>query len=335
MTSVRLCGLTKVYPTGTIALAAVDLTVASGELLVLLGHSGSGKSTLLRQLAGLEVATAGMILFGEQLVNDTPPHLRGVGFVPQRVVLYPHLTVEDNLRFGLPSGQASSLSLREIAALLGIADLLARYPGQLSGGQQQRVALGRALARNSRLLLLDEPLSGLDGPLRWEFRQQLHLLRRRLSATIILVTHEQDDALALADRIAVLDRGSLLQVGTPQQLLDTPASTAVARMVGWPPINLVPTPLLPKDVSQRLAKPGILGLRPDSVRIGVAAAQTQGQVLLPMRRRAGQPNVACGYGVVEAGPLTLVGRCEGDGDDVLVALDLSRAVLFDAETGRA
>jgi ABC-type sugar transport system ATPase subunit len=265
---VSLHGLSKTYPGGVEALRGVDIHVRSGELLVLLGPSGSGKTTLLRLIAGLETPTAGGVRIAGEPADRLPPHRRGVGLVSQRVVLFPHLSVRDNLRFGLPRGQDGSLS--QVAELLRIGELLDRRPGELSGGQQQRVALGRALVRRPRVLLLDEPFSNLDAPLRWELRGQLHLLQRHLRATMILVTHEQDEALSLADRVAVLDRGRLAQLGTPREALD--------RLDGTPPIRLVPGELTTQG-TVRLEKELSLpvpadwaGLGPRSVLVGLRAA---------------------------------------------------------------
>jgi ABC-type sugar transport system ATPase subunit len=357
MGEVVLAGVSKVYPGGVRALEGIDLEVKAGELLVLLGPSGSGKTTLLRLVAGLETPTGGTITIAGQASDRLPPHRRGVGLVSQRAVLYPHLSVRDNLRFGLGRSAEVQTRVREAAAALGIGDLLERRPGELSGGQQQRVALGRAMVRRASVLLLDEPLANLDGPLRWELRGQLHLLQRRLGATMVLVTHEQDEAVALADRLAVLDRGRLAQVGTPQEVLDHPASSSVARLVGWPPINLLPARLRTEDALLAVeggaplpALPGwldlscrevLLGLRPAHVRVPAGdPSPGEGVVQVQTTLADVQPGPATGYVVLRWGPLTLVGsRASGfrgaGGEAVPAALDLRAAFLFDASTGLA
>jgi multiple sugar transport system ATP-binding protein len=253
MAELRLEGVTKTYPSGTVAVRNLNLIVGDGELLVLVGPSGCGKSTTLRLVAGLENPTTGKIRLGERVVNGEPPRQRDVALVFQRPALYPHLSARDNLAFGLRLAQQESwwrrllpvadspLSADDVvridgtAELLGLTDLLDRKPAELSGGEQQRVALGRALVRRPGLLLLDEPLSNLDAQLRVEMRRQLLLLRRRFRATMLHVTHDQDEALNLGDRVAVLDRGELQQVDTPSALLECPANRFVAGFLGSPP----------------------------------------------------------------------------------------------------
>jgi ABC-type sugar transport system ATPase subunit len=237
MTGIEIRGLARRFPDGTRALEDVDLDVADGELMVLVGPSGSGKTTLLRLVAGLDQPTAGAIRIGGKDVAGVPPHKRNVALVFQNLALYGHLTVADNLAFG----QAGSLS-QEAVKLLGIDHLLTRYPAELSGGEQQRVALGRAIVRRPAALLLDEPLSSLDGPARRSLRREMKALQRRLGVPTIYVTHDQAEAMALGDKIAVLDRGRLQQVGSPDEIYHRPANRFVAEFFGPQGMNFVERP---------------------------------------------------------------------------------------------
>ena len=245
MAGIEIDRLTKRYRDEPRALDGVDLAVAPGELLVLVGPSGSGKTTLLRLVAGLETPTAGTIRLGGNDTSGVPPHQRNVALVFQNLALYGHLTVADNLRFGLngtktASGQPKAEELvRSAAEMLGIEGLLGRYPAELSGGEQQRVALGRAIVRRPAALLLDEPLSSLDGPTRRGLRRELKRLQRELGVPTIYVTHDQAEALALGDRIAVLDRGRLQQVGTPDEIYQRPSNRFVAEFFGPQGMNLI------------------------------------------------------------------------------------------------
>jgi multiple sugar transport system ATP-binding protein len=226
MAGIEIRNLSKHFRGGAKALDGVDLDVANGELLVVLGPSGSGKTTLLRLIAGLELPTAGSIRFGDRDMTGVPPHRRNVALVFQDLALYSHLRVRDNLAFGLAPERRREDNKRqaqdrvlEVAQMLGIEPLLGRYPAELSGGEQQRVALGRAIARRPAVFLLDEPLSSLDTKRRQSLRQEFKSLQRRLGVPTIYVTHDEDDALALADRVAILEDGRLRQVGNPQTLL--------------------------------------------------------------------------------------------------------------------
>ncbi len=244
MAQVELRGISKTYAGGVRAVESVDLTVGDGELFVVVGPSGSGKSTLLRLVAGLEMSDAGGVWIGGGRVDGVPPRDRDVAMVFQHTALYPHLTVFENLAFGLrarrsPKAEVSA-RVGEVAAMLGLADLLPRLPRTLSGGQRQRVSLGRAIARRPRAFLLDEPFSGLDTPLRAAIRADLIDLHRRLKTTMILVTHDQAEAMAMGDRLAVMDRGRIVQTGTPRDVYDRPATRFVAGFIGSPPMNLLP-----------------------------------------------------------------------------------------------
>ena len=227
-----------------VALADISMSVRPGEIVALLGPSGSGKSTLLRICAGLEEPTGGRLLFDGADQIGLAPHQRDVSLVFQHFALYPHKSALDNLTLalrygrGLPRKEALARA-RETLDLLGIGALADRRPAQLSGGQRQRVAIGRALARRARVVLLDEPMSGLDAKLRVELRVEIVALLRRLGSTALFVTHDQAEAMAVGDRVAVLDQGRLEQLGTPDEIYDRPASRFVATFVGSPPMNVL------------------------------------------------------------------------------------------------
>ncbi|MEO3830211.1 ABC transporter ATP-binding protein [Actinomadura sp. B10D3] len=244
MPGITIQKLTKVYPGGVLALDALDLDVADGEFFALLGPSGCGKTTLLRTIAGLEAATHGAIGIGDRDVTRLQPGRRGVGMVFQDYALFPHMTVRDNVAYPLriaKMGRAERYRLAaEAIVQLGLKELTHRRPGELSGGQQQRVALARALVANPDVLLLDEPLSNLDARLRLEARTFLKQFQYRFAVTTVFVTHDQAEALALADRIAVMENGVIRQIGTPAEVFRRPANTFVASFIGSTPMNLLP-----------------------------------------------------------------------------------------------
>ena len=234
--------MSKRYPNGFEAVKALSLEIAEGELLVLVGPSGCGKTTALRMIAGLEQISAGDLYIGGKRMNDVLEKDRDIAMVFQSYALYPHMTVRQNLGFGLrmrgvPAGDASS-AVEKTADMLGIRALLDRRPAQLSGGQRQRVALGRALARHARAYLLDEPLSNLDPLLRVDTRSELALLHRQLAATMVYVTHDQEEAMTLGSRIAVMRDGMVEQVGLPLDVYRQPANRFVASFIGTPRVNL-------------------------------------------------------------------------------------------------
>ncbi|CAL9519908.1 Diacetylchitobiose uptake system ATP-binding protein MsiK [Streptomyces sp. enrichment culture] len=244
MAAISLTGLTKVYPGDVTALDALDLVVPDGEFFALLGPSGCGKTTLLRTIAGLEAATGGTVAIGGRDVTALPPGKRDVAMVFQDYALFPHMTVRDNIGYPLRirkvPGPERAAKAAEVAGELELGDYLARRPGQLSGGQQQRVALARAMAVRPSVFLFDEPLSNLDARLRLEARTFLKRLQRELGVTTVFVTHDQAEALALADRIAVLEHGRIRQLGTPTEVFRRPANTFVASFIGSTPMNLLP-----------------------------------------------------------------------------------------------
>jgi multiple sugar transport system ATP-binding protein len=242
MAPVKVAGLRKRF--GEVeAISGFDMEVADGELMVLVGPSGCGKTTLLRIIAGLEPPDAGEIRIGERLVNDVPPKDRDIAMVFQNYALYPHMTVRQNLMFGLKArGTHPSIMVRrleDVAAMLGLGPLLDRYPKQLSGGQRQRVAMGRAIVRNPQVFLFDEPLSNLDANLRVRMRTEIKALQQSLRTTAIYVTHDQGEAMTIADRIVVMDHGRAEQIGTPLQIYDRPANRFVAGFIGSPSMNFL------------------------------------------------------------------------------------------------
>ena len=278
--AVTLAGIVKRHGSVT-ALAGIDLEVAPGEFFSLLGPSGSGKTTTLRILAGLERADAGSVHMNGRDITALDPGERDVAMVFQSYALYPHMTVRENIAFPLRMmGQESTVAVREAAARVRIEHLLERKPGQLSGGQQQRVALARAIVRKPALFLLDEPLSNLDAKLRIETRVELKRLQRALNVTAVYVTHDQEEALSLSDRLAVFMDGRIVQVGTPEEVFSRPATVEVAGFLGNPPMNLLPARLEDgyatiEGVSLHLPtlssfgrREVTLGVRPSAVRIG-------------------------------------------------------------------
>jgi multiple sugar transport system ATP-binding protein len=243
MASVRLEGVTKTYPNGHVAAKGLDLEIRDGEFMVLVGPSGCGKSTALRMIAGLETPTGGRILIGDRDVTTLQPQHRDIAMVFQTYALYPHMTVRENLAFGLrmrgTSGDAIDGRVKEAARALGLESVLDRRPAQLSGGQRQRVALGRAIVREPKVFLFDEPLSNLDAKLRVETRAELARLHRRLGATVVYVTHDQEEAMTLGWRVAVMRDGYLQQVAPPMELYRRPANRFVAEFVGSPGMNFL------------------------------------------------------------------------------------------------
>jgi len=280
MTTLRIKDVFKRYPNGAEAVKGVSVDVEDGELIVFVGPSGCGKSTLLRMVAGLEGITEGEIELAGRVVNDLEPAERNIAMVFQNYALYPHMTVRKNLAYGLKN---RGMPNAEIAAkvdaageLLQIGEFLDRKPNQLSGGQRQRVAMGRAIVRDPAIFLFDEPLSNLDAKLRNQMRLEIKNLQRRLDTAAIYVTHDQVEAMTLADRIVVLNNGQIEQIGTPPDVYSRPQSTFVASFIGAPPMNLLPAKLTDSgaEVADQVfpvetAHRGnvLLGLRPERLQV--------------------------------------------------------------------
>ncbi|MCB5190556.1 sn-glycerol-3-phosphate ABC transporter ATP-binding protein UgpC [Methylobacillus arboreus] len=284
----------------TVILKEIDLDIASGEFIVLVGPSGCGKSTLLRILAGLEEADEGQVILDGRSINRLPPRERNMALVFQDYALYPHKTVYDNLAFGLSIRGTQKHEIQQkvhaAADLLQLTGLLQRKPAALSGGQRQRVAIGRALVREAQLFLFDEPLSNLDAKLRTEMRMEIKRLHQRLGKTMIYVTHDQVEAMTLADRIAVINHGRIEQLGTPAEIYQFPATTFVAGFMGAPPMNLLTLPLqwsagnatafiagqaLPTHPLENTSEKEItLGIRPEHLRINDSTLNGQPGLLL-------------------------------------------------------
>jgi len=325
---------------------------------VLVGPSGCGKSTLLRTIAGLEIPDAGEVRIGEREVTRLPPRERDVAMVFQSYALYPHLTVRQNLSFGLKLRKTPAARVSEVASMLGLDELLDRYPRQMSGGQRQRVAMGRAIARRPALFLFDEPLSNLDAALRAEVRIEIKKLHQSLGSTMIYVTHDQVEAMTLADRLVVLNAGEVEQCGPPLDVYDHPASLFVAGFMGSPAMNFISAEVADGELrapgltlsAPEDAKPGevLLGIRPQDVERadaepGSAAYRTPAgpgridfvvDVLEPMGFEA--------YAHGRVGETKFIARLEGDavrglseGDHVALSVPPQKLHLFDPKTGRA
>jgi multiple sugar transport system ATP-binding protein len=251
MADVRLEALDKVYPDGTHAVIDLDLVIGDGEFVVLVGPSGCGKTTALRMVAGLEDITDGKLYIGERVVNDLPPKDRDIAMVFQNYALYPHLTVRDNIGFGLKLRKVPrdemNRKVEEAARTLGIEELLDRKPKALSGGQRQRVAMGRAIVRAPQAFLMDEPLSNLDAKLRVQMRAEVLRIQKELQTTTVYVTHDQTEAMTMGDRVAVMRKGVLQQVAPPQELYDRPVNLFVAGFIGSPAMNMVEADLRVSD----------------------------------------------------------------------------------------
>lgn len=363
MARIRFENVNKKYANGFHAVKDLNLDIQDEEFVVLLGPSGCGKSTTLNMIAGLEEVTDGALIFDDQMVNYMPPHRRDVAMVFQSYALYPHKTIFDNIAFGLQMRKQSKEEIerrvRNAARRLEIEHMLDRRPGQLSGGQRQRVALGRAMVRDPAVFLMDEPLSNLDAALRVSMRAEIKELHQEMQTTFVYVTHDQAEALTLADRIVVMSDGIVQQVGTPDEIYEHPANTFVASFLGSPPMNYIDgeieiegedralfrhdsvTLRLPENLSRKLNTDS--GLR---VRLGIRAEDVdeKGEVV------EGQIIRGTVNSVLPVGSDQFLGMAFGDdelffrvgkdlrhktGENVTLAVDVSRLHFFDAATGKS
>ena len=306
----------------TRVLHRVDLDVADGEFIALVGPSGCGKSTLLRCIAGLEDITGGELRIGGRRVNEVPPKDRDVAMVFQSYALYPHMTVRENMAFALTLRKDPETDARvdDAARMLGLTPLLDRTPRELSGGQRQRVAMGRAIVRRPKVFLFDEPLSNLDASLRNQVRVDLKRMHARLATTTVYVTHDQVEALTLADRIVVLNAGVVQQVGTPDELYFDPTNRFVAGFIGSPSMNFLPGPVVGE------AAEIVIGVRPEDVHIGAGPHAATVEVV---ERLGFESHVHLRLG----GDATLVARVEGTPPSGPVQVDFARTYRFDRATG--
>jgi sn-glycerol 3-phosphate transport system ATP-binding protein len=345
MTTLRIRDARKIYPNGAEAVKGVSVDVGDGELVVFVGPSGCGKSTLLRMVAGLESVTGGEIELAGRIVNDLEPADRNIAMVFQNYALYPHMTVRKNLAYGLRNRKTPSDEIArrvdEAASLLQIDQYLDRKPSQLSGGQRQRVAMGRAIVRHPAIFLFDEPLSNLDAKLRNQMRLEIKRLQRRLGTAMIYVTHDQVEAMTLADRIVVLNNGRIEQVGTPAEIYSNPASVFVASFIGAPPMNLIPGvasdrgveiggATMPALVRHRGAV--TFGLRPERAHL---RAQPNGLALdVSVVEELGAHRLV--HGRLGENELTVAQSSDEPAPSGRVGLSFAPedVFLFDAETGR-
>jgi multiple sugar transport system ATP-binding protein len=372
LASIELQKLAKAYPGRIDALRPLDVSVHSGELLVLLGPSGSGKSTILRLIAGLERPSSGTVCIDGHDMEGTPPHRRDVAMVFQNPALYPHLSVFNNLAFGARRRGVSRAETRSrvnnVAGMLGLDRVLGRRPSALSGGERQRVAIGRALVREPRIVLLDEPFSNLDAPLRAALREEVIELHRRFKTTLIHVTHDQSEALLMGDRVVILEHGQLRQCDSPRVIYDWPSHRFVAMFVGNPPMNLLPCQIERDGDAARVRPFGTertlfwnkppqslplgwegstrifdLGIRPEAISVRQAAFapdEPSSMATLSARVSRLEFNGPDLLATLAVGPHRLIARLPAnqafdDQKRVEACLDLSKAVWFDQTTGEA
>jgi len=336
----------------------VSVDISDGEFVILVGPSGCGKSTLLRMIAGLEEITDGDIRIGNRVVNDVPPKERDIAMVFQNYALYPHMTVAENMGFSLKLSRASKAEIAQrvgrAAEILGLQPLLERYPRQLSGGQRQRVAMGRAIVRNPQVFLFDEPLSNLDAKLRVQMRTEIKALHQRLKTTTVYVTHDQIEAMTMADRIVVMHDGIVEQVGAPLELYDRPANLFVAAFIGSPSMNLIEgtvdgangrpvfrakqggaTLPLPSNITAQSGKSVVYGIRPehfslsgesspDSIATTVGVVEPTGSETQVFMNLSGVDLVGVFRERVDVAP----------GSTLQVAPDLSKLHIFDQTSGK-
>lgn len=353
MTTLALRGLKKAYD-GKQVLHGIDLDIHDGEFVVLVGPSGCGKSTLIRMVAGLEDISEGQFFIDGQLMNEVDPNKRGCAMVFQNYALYPHMTVRENIAYplkiaGLPKTESAS-RVAEAARVLDLDPYLDRRPAQLSGGQRQRVAMGRAIVREPAVFLFDEPLSNLDAKLRIQMRIEIRRLHKRLKTTSLFVTHDQVEAMTLADKLVVMNAGRLEQVGTPAEVYRRPASTFVATFLGAPPMNLLPAtvtspsevrldaapqyPIASPPLALPVGTPFKLGIRPENVQLADANTPALTARVEFVEELGGNQIAYCWIGNAELAMVLTHERAVSEGISLPISLP-SRAIhAFDAESGR-
>jgi multiple sugar transport system ATP-binding protein len=366
MADVRITGLHKRFAGDVRAVRGIDLTVPDRQFTVLVGPSGCGKSTLLRTIAGLEEADEGTIEIGGEIVNDMRPRERDVAMVFQDYALYPHMTAGKNIGFGLKARKFPRAEIdarvQSAAEMLGITPLLGRYPRQLSGGQRQRVAIGRAIVRNPKLFLFDEPLSNLDAQLRDEMRSEIKRLHQEIATTMIYVTHDQIEAMTLADQIVLMRDGEIEQQGAPLDLFERPATKFVAGFLGSPQMNFLTGTLVrnSKGDAVRLAADGVMvplparrlsdgiadgqslviGLRPEHMTRATQATPQPGRMRYDATIDLLQPTGSRTFATFALGGEPIVAELQAHdvsrpGERMPIDINLQRAAIFDAETERA
>jgi ABC-type sugar transport system ATPase subunit len=357
LAALDIVGVTKAFGPVKV-LHGIDIAVPDGEFLVLVGPSGCGKSTLLRMIAGLESVSGGEVRIGDQVVNDIPPRGRDIAMVFQDYALYPHKSVRDNIGFGLRMRNvaADEIATRvdDAAKVLQIGHLLDRKPGQLSGGQRQRVAMGRAIVRDPKVFLFDEPLSNLDAQLRAEMRIEIKKLHQRFKNTVVYVTHDQVEAMTLADRIAVMKGGHVEQLGSPDDIYNRPRTLFVAGFTGSPPMNFAPCRVNDAGDGLVLAggvalqapaekrgplpaikgKPMTFGIRPEHISVGSGPEQLHAEIILT------EPLGSDTLALLRIGEAEMTGRFAPDaglkaGATRGIALNMEKFHLFDPDTGLA
>ncbi|MBA3443184.1 MAG: sn-glycerol-3-phosphate ABC transporter ATP-binding protein UgpC [Pyrinomonadaceae bacterium] len=366
MADLTLQNVTKIYPGGVRAVSPTSVEIKDGEFMVLVGPSGCGKSTLLRMIAGLEEISEGEILIDGRVVNNVPARDRDIAMVFQNYALYPHMSVRDNMAFGLKMRkfpkQEITARVNEAATMLDLSHLLDRKPAALSGGQRQRVAVGRAIVRQPKLFLFDEPLSNLDAKLRVSTRAELIKLHRRLHATIVYVTHDQVEAMSMGDRLIVLKDGVVQQVGAPLEIYNHPANQFVASFIGSPPMNFVPCSLakqngelfltgnqfsvkLPDEMkvlpeqSSLLDRQVVFGIRPEDVHQRHLVDASVGTGAVPARVEFLELLGSEVLATCSVGDYQIIARLPSQTDvrndqTLELTFDMKRAKLFEAETGK-
>jgi len=351
MTTLTLSDVNKRYANGAHAVRGVNMVVEDGEFIVFVGPSGCGKSTLLRMIAGLESISDGTISIDEKVINEISPAERDVAMVFQNYALYPHMTVRGNMSYGLKNRGISKSEIAgivaETAKLLEIEDFLDRQPHQLSGGQRQRVAMGRAIVRSPKVFLFDEPLSNLDAKLRVQMRIEIKRLQNRLGVTTVYVTHDQTEAMTLADRLAVINDGLVEQMGSPMELYNDPQTLFVAAFIGSPSMNFIDVELKDDTIligDTDIPCPGhlkhtgkaVLGVRPEHFSMP-ASGMCELTMDVDVVEKLGADTLA--HGKISGCPEELVVKLAGDSNidtqnSVRVAIDTSKLMLFDPDTGK-